>query len=179
VPTVHPQSRGILVALNTQADTETLVAEYEHPSALKAGSQGDVQSLPNGNLFIGWGAEPWFSEFSSSGQLLFDAHMPPGDQSYRAYRFPWTGTPAGAPAVAASAAGSGPVTVYASWNGATTVASWRVLAGPSTNKLAPVASGPRTGFESAIATPGPEAYVQVQALSASGAVLGTSAAVKG
>ena len=46
VPTVHPESRGIVVALNQQADTETLVAEYEHPRALKAGSQGDVQSLP-------------------------------------------------------------------------------------------------------------------------------------
>ena len=180
VPTVHPQSRGILVALNPRAGTETLVAEYEHPGALKAGSQGNVQSLPSGNLFIGWGAEPWFSEFSSSGQLAFDARMPSGDQSYRAYRFPWTGTPAGAPSIAASASSSSaPVTVYASWNGATEIASWRVLAGPSTQQLAPVASGPRSGFETAIATPGPEAYVQVQALSASGAVLGTSAAVKG
>ena len=180
VPTVHPQSRGIVVALNQQTDTETLVAEYEHPSALKAGSQGDVQSLPSGNLFIGWGAEQWFSEFSSSGQLLFDAQMPPGDQSYRAYRFPWTGTPSGPPAIAASASSSSsPVTVYASWNGATEVASWRVLAGASAKSLAPVASAPRGGFETAIATPGPELYVQVQALSASGAVLGTSATLKG
>ena len=46
VPTVHPQSRGIVVALNPQTGTETLVAEYEHPwRALKAGSQGNVQSL--------------------------------------------------------------------------------------------------------------------------------------
>ncbi len=180
VPTVHPQSRGIVVALDPQTDTETLVAEYEHPGALKAGSQGDVQPLPSGNFFIGWGAEPWFSEFNSSGQLLFDARMPPGDQSYRAYRFPWTGTPAGAPAVAASAGSpSSPVTVYASWNGATEVASWRVLAGPSAKRLAPVASGARSGFETAIATPGPEAYVQVQALNAAGAVLGNSSPIKG
>jgi hypothetical protein len=179
VPTVHPQSRGILVALNAQTGTETLVAEYEHPSALKAGSQGNVQELAGGNLFLGWGAEPWFSEFSSTGQLAFDARMPPGDQSYRAYRFPWTGTPAGAPAIAASGNGKGPVTVYASWNGATQIASWKVLAGPSTHQLTTVATGPRTGFETAIATPGPEAYVQVQALSATGAVLGTSSAIKG
>jgi hypothetical protein len=179
LPTVHPQSRGIVVSLNAQTGTETLVAEYEHPSALKAGSQGDVQSLPSGNLFIGWGAEPWFSEFSTTGQLLFDARMPPGDESYRAYRFPWTGTPSEAPAVAASASSaSAPVTVYASWNGATEVASWRVLAGPSAKQLAAVASAARSGFETAIATPGPEPYVQVQALSASGAVLGTSSAIK-
>jgi hypothetical protein len=180
VPTVHPQSRGIVVALNQQTGTETLVAEYEHPSApLKAGSQGNVQSLASGNLFLGWGAEPWFSEFSSSGQLLFDARMPPADESYRAYRFPWTGTPTGAPSIAASApSSSGPVTVYASWNGATEIASWRVLGGPSSHQLAPVASGARGGFETAIATPGHESYVQVQALSASGAVLGTSAVLK-
>ncbi len=182
VPTVHPQSRGILVALNQKTGTETLVSEFEHPgSALKAGSQGNVQLLGSGNLFIGWGAEPWFSEFSASGQLLYDAHMPPGDQSYRAYRFPWAGTPSGAPAIAASAGKSSPptpVTVYASWNGATEIASWRVLAGSSTKQLAPVASAARSGFETAIATPGPEAYVQVQALSASGAVLGTSPAIK-
>jgi hypothetical protein len=183
VPTVHPQSRGIVVALDPQTDTETLVAEYEHPTALKAGSQGNVQLLPSGNLFVGWGAEPWFSEFSASGQLLLDARMPPGDESYRTYRFPWTGTPSAPPAIAASGSATGPVTVYASWNGATEVASWRVLAGPSpptsTHQLASVATGARGGFETAIATPGPEAYVQVQALSASGAVLGTSAAIKG
>ncbi|MGA2163361.1 MAG: hypothetical protein ABSH36_02700, partial [Solirubrobacteraceae bacterium] len=169
-----------LVALNQKAGTETLVSEFEHPgTALKAGSQGNVQLLGSGNLFIGWGAEPWFSEFSPSGQLLYDAHMPPGDESYRTYRFPWAGTPSGAPAIAASAGKTGPVTVYASWNGATEIASWRVLAGPSPKQLAAVASGARSGFETAIATPGPEAYVQVQALSASGAVLGTSPAVKG
>ncbi len=179
VPFVHPQSRAIVVALNAHANTVTLLAEYEHPTALKAGSQGNVQLLPDGNLFTGWGAEPWFSEFSPSGQLLFDARMPPGDQSYRAYRFEWSGAPAGAPAIAASASHNGPVTVYASWNGATGVAAWRVLAGPSTHQLAAVGTANESGFETAIATPAAEAYVQVQALSASGAVLGTSSAIKG
>ena len=70
------------------------------------------------------------------------------------------------------------MTVYASWNGATEIASWQVLAGPSPKQLTAVASGARSGFETAIATPGPEAYVQVQALNASGGVLGTSPAIK-
>jgi hypothetical protein len=178
VPTVHPQSRAIVVALNSHTGTETLLAQYEHPTALKAGSQGNVQPLADGNLFLGWGSEPWFSEFSPSGQLLFDARMPSGDQSYRGYRFEWNGAPAGAPAIAASASKAGPVTVYASWNGATGVASWRVLAGPSTHQLAPVATAARGGFETAITTPAAESYVEVQALNASGAVLGTSAAIK-
>ncbi len=179
VPTVHPQSRGILVSLNQQTGTETLVAEYEHPSALKAGSQGDVQRLGDGNLFLGWGAEPWFSEFSAAGQVLFDARMPNADESYRAYRFEWSGTPASAPGISASVGRGGSVTVYASWNGATGVAAWRVLAGSSPHTLAPVGGAPRSGFETAMGLPAVGPYVQVQALSASGAVLGTSAAIKG
>ncbi len=71
------------------------------------------------------------------------------------------------------------MSVYASWNGATEVASWRVLAGPSPSQLAPVASAAKSGFETTIATPGPEPYVAVQALNSAGAVLGTSSTIKG
>jgi hypothetical protein len=183
VPKVHPQSRGLVLAVNPQAKTDTVLAQYEHAAALSSGSQGNIQQLANGNMFVGWGAEPYFSEFSASGQLLFDGHLHGSYQSYRTYRFPWTGTPSTAPAIAAvTAHAGGSATVYASWNGATQVASWRVLAGPSSTQLAPVATASRTGFETAIATPGgvgPTIYVAVQALEASGAVLGTSSVIKG
>ena len=180
VPRVQPQSRGMVVAVNQQAKTDTLLAQYEHPGALSSGSQGSMQLLENGDVFIGWGSEPYFSEFSAGGQLLFDAHMRGSYQSYRAYRFPWTGTPTEAPAIAAVAqAAGGPVTVYASWNGDTQTASWRVLAGPSAQQLAPVAGAPRAGFETAIATPAPENDVAVQALDAAGAVLATSRTIAG
>ena len=33
----------------------TLVREYTHPQKLIATSQGNVQVLPNGNVFVGWG----------------------------------------------------------------------------------------------------------------------------
>jgi hypothetical protein len=181
LPKIHPQSRGILVALNRQTNTAKLVAQFEHPAPpLSAASQGNMQVLPNGNVFIGWGAAPYVSEFSPQGQLLFDAHTTPNN-SYRVFRLPWTGSPAHPPAVAAapgSSAGSAPVTVYASWNGDTRTASWRVFAGPSPQQLAPVASAPKEGFETAIST-SPAAYVAVQALDGSGAVLGTSATIKG
>jgi Arylsulfotransferase (ASST) len=180
VPKVHPQSRGMVVAIDFGAKTDKLVTQYEHPAALSSGSQGNIQLLANGDMFIGWGSQPYFSEFSAGGQLLFDAHMHGSYESYRAYRFPWTGTPTGAPAIAALApSASGPVTVYASWNGDTRTASWRVLAGPSPQQLAPVASAARAGFETAIGTPGPERYVAVQALNGSGAVLGTSRTIAG
>jgi Arylsulfotransferase (ASST) len=180
VPKVHPQSRAIVVSIDAHAKTDTLLARYEHGRRLSSGSQGNVQTLPGGDVFIGWGSEPFFSEFSSSGRLLYDGHWHGSYESYRAYRFPWTGTPASPPAIAVSGGGSSkPTTVYASWNGATEVASWRVLAGPSTSGLQPVASAPKSGFETAIATPAPEPYVAVQALNAAGAVLGTSRTIKG
>ncbi len=177
-PAVHPQSRALL--LSVVNGTATLLAGYEHPTPLSSGSQGSVQVLENGDVFVGWGAEPYFSEFSSGGQLLYDAHMHGSYQSYRAYRYQWTGAPSEAPAVAALPGGpAGGPTVYASWNGDTRTSAWRVLAGASAQQLAPVATASRTGFETAIATPAPEAYVAVQALDAEGAVIGTSPAIAG
>ncbi|HXN39779.1 MAG TPA: arylsulfotransferase family protein [Solirubrobacteraceae bacterium] len=181
-PKIHPQSRALVVAVNTQAGTDSVVAEYDHPGALSAASQGNVELLENGDLFVGWGAEPYFSEFSAQGKLLFDAHMRGAYQSYRAYRFQWTGAPSEPPAIAAApsgAGGSGPLTVYASWNGDTRTASWQVLGGPSPAQLAPIASAARSGFETAITLPGPQADVAVQALGASGEVLGTSRTTAG
>jgi len=181
-PKVHQQSRAIILSLDPQTDTGTLVAQYVHPTALLAGSQGNVQLLANQDVFIGWGSAPYFSELSQQGQLLFDAHMHGSYESYRAYRFPWSGAPSASPAIAALGGPSsraGPLTVYASWNGDTRTASWRVLAGASPRQLVPVATATRTGFETAIATPGPERYVAVAALDASGATLGVSPTIRG
>jgi hypothetical protein len=66
--------------------------------------------------------------------------------------------------------------VYASWNGATQVASWSTLAGPTATNLQTVAHAARSGFETAMPLPagttGP--FVTVQALDSSGAVIGTA-----
>jgi Arylsulfotransferase (ASST) len=178
-PAVHPQARGIVVNLDSARHTATLALQVTHTPPLISESQGDLQALPNGDWFIGWGGERYFSEFDPSGRLLFDAHLPPHEQSYRALRFEWTGTPAQPPAFAFQPASAGGGTAYASWDGATLVSSWRVLAGASASSLSPVAAAPRSGFETAIAVPawatGP--YIAVQALDAAGHVLGTSRAL--
>jgi hypothetical protein len=179
VPLVHPQSRALVLSLNSKTRKETLVRQYKHSKPLKAGSQGNVQVLPNGNMLIGWGPEPYVSEYTPSGALVWDAIMAGTTNSYRAYRFAWTGTPVGSPSVAAGPGSGGTTTVYASWNGATTIASWRVLGGASPSALSAVGGGAFTGFESALTIPGQPPYVAVQALDASGNVLGTSAAVSG
>ncbi len=179
-PQRHSQSRAIEVALNTSTMTATLVRRYAHQNPLVAGSQGNVQALAGGDWMVGWGQAGYLSEIGPAGQLLFNAHLPPDWETYRAFALPWSGQPAEPPAVAVARASNGRATVYASWNGATGVASWRVLAGASPTSLAPIATGPRSGFETALALPAgaSPAYVAVQALDGSGAVMASSPAVK-
>jgi hypothetical protein len=176
-PKIHSQSRGLLLALSATAG-ETVITQYLHPTALSAGSQGSMQVLENGDVFIGWGAQPYLSEFSASGALLFDARLAGRYESYRAYRFAWTGAPAQPPvAVSLAPKRGGPVTVYASFNGDTRTTAWRVFGGSSTHSLSLLAAAARTGFETAIATPKRARFVLVQALDQTGRVLASSKAV--
>jgi len=180
-PATHSQSRAIQVRLDPQAMTATLVRALQHPTPLVAGSQGNAQTLAGGNWLLGWGEVPYVSEFGPGGQLLFDAHLPRPYESYRSFRLPWTGQPTGPPVFASvRQPGAGGRIVYASWNGATAVASWRVLAGPSARTLAVVAAAPRSGFETAIALPAAisGAYLEVQARDATGALIGASGVAK-
>ncbi len=174
---VSEESRVVEIRPDTDEMTATLVREYTHPDGVLALTQGNAQRLPNGNLFVGWGSEPVFSEFSGSGELLFSARFPAEVESYRAFRSPWTGRPEGFPALAAAPAPDGGVTLYASWNGATEVENWEVLAGPALDSLEPVGSVPRTGFETAIAVRTGDALLGVRALDGSGQTLGRSRAV--
>jgi Arylsulfotransferase (ASST) len=180
VPKVHSQSRGLVLAVNPTSKTDTVLAQYEHPTPLSSGSQGDIQALANNDMFIGWGAAPYFTEFNSAGKVLYDAHMHGSYQSYRAYRFGWSGTPSEPPAIVASAASvSAAPTIYTSWNGDTRTASWRLLIGSSPQALSPAVTTPKSGFETTLHAPGPAPYVEVQALDPSGNVLGASRVIKG
>ncbi len=171
-------SRGLVLHLDMHTHTATLVAQYGQGEGISADYMGDLEPLANGNAFVGWGAEPYISEFSRSGQLLFEGELPRPDLSYRATLEQWVGLPLTAPAAAARQT-DGRTTVYASWNGATQVVSWRVLAGAATSRLRPVASAARSGFETAIAVPAGYRSFEVQALDAKGRVVGTSRAFSG
>ncbi|HLW94181.1 MAG TPA: arylsulfotransferase family protein [Solirubrobacteraceae bacterium] len=185
-PPVEPQSRAITVSLDLARHTATLVSSITHPTPLLTASQGNVQTLPNGNLLVDYGGVPEISEYSKSGSLLFDAHLPYDMASYRGYRYPWSARPYYPPAVAASLNNTGEETiVHASWNGATGVASWRVLAGADRSGLRPQSTVAAGGFETEIlltkafidGKTHTNGYVAVQALDASGHVLGASQAV--
>ena len=179
-PKVHSQSRVIVLALDKQTMTATLVSSFVHPTPLLAASQGDFEPLPGGGWFVGWGQEPFFSEYSASGKLLFDARLPPLYQSFTVLRSSWIGQPTGPPALVVRPGARGGLVAYASWNGATAVAAWRLLAGSNPHTLAPVARVSREGFETTIALAGaPPRYVVAQALGANGAVLGSSVPVAG
>jgi hypothetical protein len=174
------QSYGLVLELDEDAMTAKAAREYANPGGRVAAVMGNVQVLPNGHAFIGWGSDPIFSEFDREGELLFSARFPPKVNSYRAFRFPWSGRPEGDPAVAAE---PGPaddeVTVYASWNGATEVTAWQALAGPGPDRMRLVGeSVPREGFETVITVGTSEPYVGVQARDDSGRTLGASKAIK-
>ena len=173
-PAVRERSRALRIRL--AGGRATLLADRGHPRRLLSANQGSVQDLGGGRMFVGWGQNPWFTEFGPSGRVLFDAHLAKGYDSYRAYRAAWTGRPLSRPAVAAQRRGRGRIAVWASWNGATEVARWQVLAGDDPAALAPVESWPRHGFETAISIPDSGDYVAVRALAADGRVLGTSSA---
>lgn len=174
--TQSSESSGEVMHLNFGSRTATLAHRYYHSPPLIASSQGSTQILPNGNIFVGWGDQPNFSEYRPDGQQIFTGAFPFGAQSYRAYRFHWTGQPQTKPAVTLSPQPGGSVRLWASWNGATAVRSWRVLGGPTRRRMAELGGRGRTGFETAMKPASEPAYFEVQALGSGGRVLGTSTA---
>ncbi len=176
-PRIHTTSRAITVRIDETAKTATLVSALVHPRRLLSATQGNVQRLADGATFVGAGSQRWFSEYSPAGTLLLDGHLARGNDSYRAFLMPWSATPA-VPPRAAVTAHAGRVTARASWNGATGVARWQLLAGSSPSSLTPVADAPAGGFETALTATTSQPYVAVRALGADGLTLRTSAAVK-
>ncbi len=178
-PPKEKQSRGLLLDPNPAAHTVTLAKQFVNPAKmLLAESQGDTLSLPGGNWLMGYGRLPNFTEYSPSGHVLFDATLGPEVQDFRTYFSTWSAQAPGTPSVVAQPARAGAIDVSVSWNGATEVASWRVLAGASSAALAPVATAAKAGFQTTISASSAGPYVAVQALDGSGAVIGTSATVK-
>jgi hypothetical protein len=174
-PQVHPQSRGLIDRLNLKSKTVSLVRELDHVPKLVSSFMGSVQLLPDANAFVGWGQPPYFTEYGAGGREIFDGRFVGPNTSYRAYRFHWSAQPAEPPSLAVRHRG-GATVVYASWNGATDVSSWRVLAGSTPTALSAVRAASTRGFETAITFHSKAQYFAVQALGPGGHVLATSPA---
>jgi Arylsulfotransferase (ASST) len=177
-PPLEPQSRGLLLNLDTKTMRATLQFAYTSPVHPLADNQGSIQLLPGNGAFVGWGAEPYYTEFDADGTVLMNGQLPMGDQSYRAFTYDWTGQPKDRPAVVVELNVARAAAVYVSWNGATEVQTWRVHAGKRESSLSVVATQPRTSFETVIAADSTGPYFMVTAHDASGKQIGQSAVVE-
>ena len=117
-----------------------------HPQQPRAaGGQPGQHADARGTGTRSWAtaAYPRSASTPRGGSLLFDAHMPFDMSFYRAFRFPGRDARRPLPRSPASVNNTGEETiVHASWNGATGVAAWRVLAGSAPGSLKTVRRGP-------------------------------------
>jgi hypothetical protein len=173
-PTVLPYSRVIWVRHDDRRKTATLERWFKHPDGLSAGSQGNAQGLDNGDTFIGWGALTRFSEIDEHNDLLFDAELPVGYNSYRAYRFEWVGEPDSRPIATAERTAEGDTVVHAVWNGATEAARWEVVEIGEHGDRRHVASAPWNGLDTTIQTSEFLTSVAVVAVDRAGREIGRS-----
>ncbi|MGZ4178725.1 MAG: arylsulfotransferase family protein, partial [Solirubrobacteraceae bacterium] len=176
-PDVHKQSRGLTLRLDAAHMAASLVAQDNHSPSVLSRYEGSDQLLHNGDSLVGFGSQPWVTEFDSHGKTVFDGRFVDANQSYRAYRYPWSGTPWAAPAFGTRTS-KGTTTVYASWNGSTQLARWNVLGGSSPSKMGVIASAGKTAFETPIKLRSSQAYLEVQALDSSGKVLAKTKPIK-
>ncbi|KAK5130948.1 hypothetical protein LTR08_001551 [Meristemomyces frigidus] len=125
----HAASTGLRIAVDLIAMTATLAQTFALPDAILSNSQGSCQTLPSGNVLLGYGANGAMAEFDgASGELLceaaFEARSRFGHaevQSYRNLKFAWTGMPGTVPRVVVDGGA-----LFVSWNGATEVRAWGV-----------------------------------------------------
>ncbi|BGP37344.1 hypothetical protein JCM10450v2_001251 [Rhodotorula kratochvilovae] len=165
--TAH-EARGLILELDTDKMEVQLVREYLPSFHLPCSSEGSMQILENGNVVVGWGIRPWFSEYTENGTLVHNVQFgqidgrAQLDHSYRVYKDSWSGRPLDPPSMVFDASTSS--TAFISWNGATDVASYRLYAGATPDTLLPLAlpapSSPdlpthvaRTGFETRLDLP--------------------------
>ena len=174
---VQTTTKNIRLAKN---HTATLVRQYAHPggTGIHSVSQGNMQLLPHGNRFVGWGNSPYFTMYSPTGTVLLDGFIAAQPfQSYRAFHAQWTGAPSTSPR-SASTRPTACCRCGRAYNGETRVAAWRItFTGASRTALTLRAAVPRTEFETGVTLAWSNSFAQARALDASGNVIGTSAVV--
>lgn len=194
---MHPVSRGMIISLDFEHRTAKLERSYDATTMISAVREGSMQVLPDthGNVMLGYGQEPGYTEFSANGTVLHDVRFGPmrlnreSADNYRAMKVNWTGAPSWGPRIAA---GPSPEvlhehaytsfrpyfkdleattnnTAYFSWNGATEVVEWLILASNDSQELNSTRHIwnrlPRAGFETSVSV-GSSAFVRAVALAA-------------
>jgi hypothetical protein len=180
-------SKGMLIRLDMEKMDATLLKTYVHPDKILAVSQGSMQVIPeSGNVFLGFGNSPAYTEFSADGDVLCSAHFAPHlffeildlglVKSYRAFKSPWVGRPKTLPDVKVKDS-----KVYVSWNGATEVTWWRLEMAEALNakddEFETIEELERNGFETSFDLDEIDGFVRIAALDAVGGVMAYSAVV--
>jgi hypothetical protein len=180
-------SHAVEYKLDVSAMTATVVWDYVHTPPVFATFMGNNQGLPSGNIFISWGA-PYtkqdfaydsMTEVAPDGRVLFDLNFDQPYVSYRAFRYPWQGSPDTLPTLAFKREGDG-ITLGYSWNGATSVAAYKLYGGSSPNDLAVIDEPSKSDFETQSHLTGlapDQCYFQVAALDSHGNELARSKVV--
>lgn len=175
-------SHGLILQLDMERKVAKVERTYFHDPLIYASHQGNMQQLPNGNQLIGWGQGPYVTEYGYEGNtkdnralhMIYDMQFPGDNFSYRAFKNEWVGLPLNPPDTAVKVCGKNTVIIYTSWNGATEVAGWKVLAGFHPSAMAVATYTERNGFETAVKLNVVRPYFQVHAIDAAGTIIGKS-----
>ncbi len=175
----NPNSRGLVMSLNLETMVATEIAHYDHPDGKGAYAfeRGNVQTMPNGNVFITWTVSAQHSEYTSDGTLIAEAKLLSPLKTYRSFKYPWMGHAARKPDVHSEVIAD-PVTgelrtvARVSWNGDTQAATWRIY---ETNEYGTSAElvnrTRRAGFETTLSYEGLLPFVKIDALDKAGKLL--------
>ncbi|ATY59289.1 hypothetical protein A9K55_002675 [Cordyceps militaris] len=168
------RSNARMIHLDTTTNTAAVVRIYSTPVAVASSrSQGSLQRLPSGHVFVGWGerdpSAAAYTEYSAQGETLCAARFPgaPSRVSARfrmtprpprvggrvVSKYAWTGTPAAPPVVVVRPQESA---LYVSWNGDTQTTTWLLRSNNTERRDGSLGARrvvERTGFETRIPIP--------------------------
>jgi hypothetical protein len=180
-------SSALYVALRTDISpmTAAVITKIDRPDGNQTHLRGNVQELPNDNIFVCWSENGYISEFTPSGELALEARFA-SDRFvvYRAHKFnSFTGLPLYPPALKAYAFGTTAETIttvfYVSWNGATEVAEWRFYGnGIEESNFHLLGRAKKERFETTYMSAGYQTLVYVEGFDAKGDSLGRSEVIE-
>lgn len=169
----NQESRGMLIGINHVDRTASKLQEWRAPEekGILSGSQGNMQILPDKNVFIGWGDHAYFSEHLPNGEAVMYgkvAQRASDVMMYRSNKFVWKGEPLTAPSLwtySRTGSGASNMVFYVSWNGATEVRYWNFYTSDSaTGPWELIGSKNRTGFETVHTLTGSMDWAYAEAL---------------
>ncbi|KAK5126027.1 hypothetical protein LTR85_011382 [Meristemomyces frigidus] len=174
-------SHGWMILIDHIAETATMIKEWGAPEpegGLLSGSQGNMQMLPNGGCYIGWGEHAYFSEHTADGSAVMYAKLADRASNvmvYRSNKYNWTAQPLTKPALWSYSRTGEKMVSFVSWNGATEVRSWNFYT--SENASGPwmfAGNADKHGFETEFHTPNVTRWSYAEALDMNGRPLETS-----